>query len=64
MEDLFRNWCMSCLHVSIVEYDPHRIRPFLISCTLREGELAPCDQCYDRNAICESARVHPTTIIP
>jgi hypothetical protein len=63
MEDLFRNWCMSCFHASIVRYDPCRTRPMTIQCTIGDGET-PCDQCFERIGICESARVHLITFTP
>ena len=55
MDDLpFRNWCLSCLRISITEYDPQTDTPFQVTCTASEDWRKPsCSECYDRNLTCE-----------
>ncbi|KGO77190.1 hypothetical protein PITC_024320 [Penicillium italicum] len=57
MEELpFRNWCLSCLHTSIAEYDPEEKKAFQINCAASEdGTDSSCERCHDRNITCEQA---------
>ncbi|OQE35170.1 hypothetical protein PENCOP_c014G02891 [Penicillium coprophilum] len=56
MDELpFRNWCLSCLHTNIANYDPWQSRPFEIHCDVNEiANNASCGQCLDRKITCES----------
>ncbi|KAJ5951708.1 uncharacterized protein N7479_010121 [Penicillium vulpinum] len=49
-----RNWCLSCLHISIANYDPQQDEPFQIYCAVNEDTNDPsCGQCADRKLTCE-----------
>ncbi|KAJ5807590.1 hypothetical protein N7447_011046 [Penicillium robsamsonii] len=55
MDELpFRNWCLSCLHTSIANYDPQQKKPFQIYCAFNEETNDSCEQCSGRNVTCEA----------
>ncbi|KAJ5355693.1 hypothetical protein N7517_010302 [Penicillium concentricum] len=56
MDELpFRNWCLSCLHTSIANYDPRQNKPFQIYCAVNENtNNSSCGQCSGRKITCEA----------